>query len=191
MPSEPASSAAPVGSAATVADARTDGIPAGNAYITATVPQFHNGVSATVTARTASSTNMLLLRALGTLLTLTPGEWGVFSAPAVGNQATATRAAFGGGTHVARRVSFGFSSSAALAGITTITFNLRDGISGAGTILASWQFALPAAIIAPYSVSYELNLPSIAGTFTAMTLEQAAIGPGILSFVNLHGTDAI
>lgn len=140
-------------------------------------------------ARTASAANLAAQSGLGALLIGPPGEWDVSSTPAVGAQATASRVAGAAGVrHIARRVSFGFSSSAALAGVTSVTFNLRDGATGAGTILKSWVFALPAAIITPFAINFEVN--SIGTAATAMTLETLAAVAGLQVFTNLSGYDA-
>lgn len=115
--------------------------------------------------------------------------WIVSHAPGIGTQATASKAAGAAGVkHVATALSFGLSAKAAI-GASTVTVNLRDGATGAGTVLASWTFDLPAAIVAPITVT--LPLPQIKGSAaTAMTLEFAAALANLLQFVNLTGYDA-
>jgi hypothetical protein len=139
--------------------------------------------------RSASAASLIAQSGLGVALTVPPGEWDVPSVPASGAQASASRAAGGAGVrHIGRRVSFGFSSSAALAGATSVTFNLRDGATAAGVILKSWIFALPAAIIVPFAVSFEID--SVGSAATAMTLETFAAVGGLQVFANLSGYDA-
>jgi hypothetical protein len=102
---------------------------------------------------------IMILLAMGGVVTAFDGAnestpFAVQHSPAVNSQATITKAAAGAGVqNVAEGVSFGFSATTALGGITTVTINLRDGATGAGTILKSWNFTLPAAVAAPYTVS--------------------------------------
>ena len=116
------------------------------------------------------------------------GEWVVSSAPAVSLQATATKAAGAAGVkHVARALSFGLSASTAVAA-TIVVVNLRDGATGAGGILQSWQFALGANVITPMLI--HLGGLDIRGTpAVAMTLEFSALLLNLLQFVNLVGYD--
>ena len=109
------------------------------------------------------------------------------SAPAVSTQATVTQAAAGTGVrNVCNGFSFGFSATTALGGITTVTVNLRDGTTGAGTILRSFQFTLAAAVVAP--LVYGIAGLQLQGSLaTAMTLEFAALATNLLQFVNLDG----
>lgn len=139
--------------------------------------------------RTASALAMAAQSGLGALSIAPVGEWSVTHSPAIGAQATISRAAGAAGIrHIGRRVSFGFSSSAALGGASGVTFNLRDGASGLGAILKSWGFTLPAAIIAPFAISFEID--DVGSAATAMTLEMAAAVAGLQGFVNLSGFDA-
>ena len=114
--------------------------------------------------------------------------WVVSHAPAVSQQATASKAAGAAGVkHVATGLSFGLSARTAVAA-STVTVNLRDGATGAGTILASWTFDLVAATLAPITVSLSgLQLQGSAAT--AMTLEFGALLTNLLEFVNLVGND--
>lgn len=115
-------------------------------------------------------------------------SWVVVHAPAVSLQATASKAAGAAGVkHVCTGVSFGFSARVAPAA-TTVTVNLRDGATGAGSVLMSWTFDLPAAVIVPYNVSFNgFNLPGSAAT--AMTLEFGALLTNLVEYVNLMGYD--
>jgi hypothetical protein len=117
------------------------------------------------------------------------GTWAKQHNPAVSLQATASQAAGAAGVrHVCTAISLGFSATTALGGITTVTFNLRDGGTGAGTILWAWQFTLPAAVVLPYHI--HLSGLSFVGTAaTAMTLESSALVTNLMEFVNLAGYD--
>ena len=107
--------------------------------------------------------------------------------PAANAQATISQAAAPAGVkNVCEGISFCFSASTALGGITTVTVNLRDGATGVGTVLKSWQFTLPAATIAPFQVSLSgLHIQGSAAT--AMTLEFAAGVTNLLENVSLDG----
>jgi hypothetical protein len=87
--------------------------------------------------------------------------WSVNSTPAVSTQATASRAALiGGGKHVATSCSGSISTIAAQ---TNITLALRDGATGAGTVL--WSETIICAINTPCV----LSSPPLAATGTAAT----------------------
>lgn len=95
----------------------------------------------------------------------------VASAPAAATQATLTRAAGGAAVrHVCRRI---IATVAAAAGavVAPVNVNLRDGGTGAGTILASWALAAVVNTIAIFDADM-LEIPGTANT--AMTLEFAA-----------------
>lgn len=115
--------------------------------------------------------------------------WSLNHAPAVSTQATVSKAAGAAGVkHVAVAVTFGFSAGTALAGATTITVSLRDGATGAGTVLKSWQFSLPAAVVAPFAI--QLSDMHVKGSpATAMTLEFGSNPTNLLQFVNIDGYD--
>ena len=98
----------------------------------------------------------------------------VVSTPAASSQATASVLAADNVRHVADTVCFSGGSTTAPA-LTQLTVNLRDGASGAGTVLASWTVIIPATTgqnVAPFC-SPELE---VAGSnATAMTLEFSAL----------------
>jgi hypothetical protein len=97
-----------------------------------------------------------------------PTDWTVVSTPAVSTQATATKAAQAGMAHVCTGI---FASLMAVAAQTIILLNLRDGATGAGTILWSKQY------VVPINGVLDINVPdlSIKGTIgNAMTLEWSA-----------------
>jgi hypothetical protein len=115
-----------------------------------------------------------------------PGEWGVQHEPAVNVQATISKAAGAGAVrHVCRSISATMNAVAAIA--APISLYLRDGATGAGTIMRSWRF------IAPIGTTVQVDLPdlNIFGTAaTAMTLEwSAAPGAGNFQNVSMSGYD--
>jgi hypothetical protein len=118
------------------------------------------------------------------------GCWTQSSAPAAGTAASASRAAGAAGVrHVCTAISFGMSASTAIVA-STVTVNLRDGASGAGTILWSWQFALPAATVGPL-FNHISGLSIVGSAATALTLEYAAGLANLLTYVNLSGYDTV
>jgi hypothetical protein len=115
------------------------------------------------------------------------GGFAITHTPAAGSQATISQAAGAAGVkNVAEGVCFGFSATTALAGITTVTVNLRDGATGAGTILQSWQYTLPAAVVAPFGQCFSsLHISGTAAT--ALTLEFSAAVGNLMEYVALTG----
>lgn len=120
-------------------------------------------VSTTLTARSV----------LGAALEAMPSQWIAQSNPASGSQATASIAAEAGVRHVAQCVGW----SAAASGIVTAaqgTVILRDGATGAGTVLQPWaiaHIAAGAAGIQTVAPTYLCGLSLTGTTNTAMTLE--------------------
>ncbi len=113
-----------------------------------------------------------------------PGDtsyWFVQHTPAAATAATISVAASPNGRHVAKSVTVCISATAAQP---SLNFVLRDGATGAGTIL--WS----ARLMAPLGYGDCLTVPiTIAGTKnTAMTLESAA-APAATNFatVSLNG----
>jgi hypothetical protein len=93
-------------------------------------------------------------------------NWAVNSTPAVSTQATASRAALtGNGRHVATNCSGSISTIAAQ---TNITLALRDGATGAGTVL--WSETIICAINSPCVLSSGL-IHATGSAATAMTCE--------------------
>src|SRR5258705_13231848 len=94
----------------------------------------------------------------------------------VGAQATATRPAWPApplkeSKHVCTSVSATLVAAAATAAQATV--NLRDGATGAGTILGSWVLAVPGVIGSCTVLSLD-SLEIIGSPNTAMTLEFSA-----------------
>lgn len=112
------------------------------------------------------------------------------SAPAVSLAASASQGAAGAGvSNVLEGFSFGFSATNALGSIQTVTVNLRDGATGVGTILKTWQFTLPAAVIPQFFVERS-GLKMKGSGNTALTLEFAGAITNLLTFVNMDGYTA-
>ena len=108
-------------------------------------------------------------------------DWVVSSAPAVNTVATTTQAASpapagGQGTrHVCTSITAIFAAGTAAPTAAVGTVNLRDGASGAGTILASFSIGVEAT--AGRTTLLELTgLEIIGSPNTAMTLEFTAAG---------------
>lgn len=118
-------------------------------------------------------------------------RWSGFSQPAVSSQATFSRAAAAGVRHVADCISL-----SSVAGPTTapvvgpMNINLRDGATGAGTVLwtTTIQIIATASVteLAPFSVC---GLALIGSPNTAMTLEFSAALANLAEVVSLSGYD--
>lgn len=121
--------------------------------------------------RTASATNNTATTSLGALQTTPLSTWSVIDTDVGATQATATKAA-GGGTvrHVATSVTICRGDTAAAA---PALVHLRDGATGAGTIIRSWVIAVAAGLSQCENIT-GLNMSGSANT--AMTLEFAAAG---------------
>src|SRR5216683_1099363 len=103
-------------------------------------------------------------------------DWSVTSNPGVGAQATASRFAspappLAESKHVCTSISATLVAAAATAAQATL--NLRDGATGAGTILGSWVLSVPAVIGTCIVFSLD-SLEIIGSPNTAMTLEFSA-----------------
>lgn len=113
-------------------------------------------------------------------------RWSAVSAPAVSTLASASIAAEAGVRHVADCVAFAAGSTTAPA-LTNLTINLRDGATGAGTIIGTWTVVASAATgqnITPFTTC-GLNLAGT--TNTAMTLEFSALLTSLFESVTLTG----
>lgn len=115
-------------------------------------------------------------------------RWQVINAPAVSTQATASKAAGGVGVrHVADCVTVSAGAATAPAA-TVLTINLRDGATGAGTVLWTTQITAGATATNHGNVAFcGLNLIGTANT--AMTLEFSALLTNENESVTLTGYD--
>lgn len=103
-----------------------------------------------------------------------PGEWQLQNNPGANTQATASKAAGGAGVrHILRSFTISLSSTAAAASQQTVV--IRDGASGAGTVLYTFSVAIPAT--ADSGAVFGLSNLSIFGSAnTAMTIEFTVAG---------------
>jgi hypothetical protein len=113
-------------------------------------------------------------------------RWSVFSNPAAGSQATASLAAEASVRHVADCVAFSAASTSAPA-LTALTINLRDGATGAGTVIWTYQVAISASTgqnVVPHSIC---GLMLTGTTNTALTLEFSASLANLIESVSISG----
>lgn len=105
-----------------------------------------------------------------------PAQWAATHAPAANTQATASRPAGGGSLrHVCTAFSARIVAGSTAPAAATVQVNLRDGASGAGTILMSFALAITATAGANDSITLsDLNI--VGSPATAMTLEFSAAG---------------
>jgi hypothetical protein len=140
--------------------------------------------------RSASATNLTQTTSKGVTLVAQHATWSAVHAPAANTQATASKSAGAAGV---RHVCTGFSaalysgSTAVTVPATPVTVTIRDGASGAGTIL--WQHGLSVITTAGGSAHIALSGLSLVGTAaTAMTIEfSAAGGAGSFETVSMQG----
>jgi len=123
-------------------------------------------------------------------LVTNPGCWSIQNQPAVNTVATATKPAVPGVRHICKHVSACLASTTGLAAAATGLLALRDGASGAGTVIAIWQLSIPNVLGQMAQITLtDLDIVGTAGN--AMTLEfTAAAGAGTLETVTLSGYDA-
>lgn len=116
--------------------------------------------------------------------------WRINNSPAVNTAATISQGAAAGLRHVCT----GFVAvlgNGAVAAAGTGTCNLRDGATGAGTLLWSMDFAIP-AVAGSLQVISVSGLNIVGSTNTAMTLEFTAGGGANTSEkVNICGYDIV
>jgi hypothetical protein len=122
------------------------------------------------------------------IMTEKGARWDVLSTPAAGGQGTASKTAgTNGARHVADCVSYSAGAIAAPAA-TALQINLRDGATGAGTIIWSKTVTIPATAAPHYDGNFcGLNL--IGAANTAMTLEFSAALANESQSVTLTGYD--
>jgi hypothetical protein len=119
----------------------------------------------------------------GVLMTDSPGNWSQSAEPAADTVATTSKAGVALQRHVCTAIGASIVGVAAIA--APIYLRLRDGATGAGTILWSQAFVVPLG----QCLNFALSGLNIVGTVaTAMTLEFSA-SPGATNFqtVSLSG----
>lgn len=113
-------------------------------------------------------------------------RWRVLSNPAAGSQATASIAAEANVRHIVDCIAFSAAATTAPA-LTRLDINVRDGATGAGTIIWTYTVAVAAAtgtLVAPVNFC-GLNLTGT--TNTAMTLEFSASLANLIENVSMSG----
>lgn len=151
---------------------------------------YNAGLTSEEILRSVNANSIGTTISQGGLLTSAPGQWTAVHTPAAGVQATATRAA---GSASQRHVCTGIivSFGAIVAPVATLLqWNLRDGVSGVGAILASGQVAIPAAVAISDTVALA-GLGIYGSAATAMTLEFSAALANLAEGVTLIGYDVI
>lgn len=119
-----------------------------------------------------SAANLTATTSAGTTLTAPLSTWSVTNTPATATQATASRAAGAAGVrHVATSITVCIATGATAQ--TPILSHLRDGATGAGTILRSWSHAAP---VNSKSCDNLSGLAMIGTAATAMTVEFTGAG---------------
>lgn len=119
-------------------------------------------------------------------------QWSVTAQAAGAVAASASRAAGAAGVrHVARRVIVSFAANDTVQG--GVQVNLRDGATGAGTVISSWSLGsglITATSRVRSTTIDEDNLHHVGTAATAMTLEFAAAPvANTVSAVTLLGYD--
>jgi len=134
--------------------------------------------------RSASAANNIAATSLGAIQIVPLSTWSLTHTPAAATQATISKTA-GASTirHVATSVTWCIAAQATAQPILLI--NLRDGATGAGTILHSWTVSTIASDSKCQSIS-GLNITGTANT--AMTIETAAApAAAVQATVNMTG----
>lgn len=101
-----------------------------------------------------------------------PDEWAINDAPAAAVAASASRAPVIGQSHHATAISFSVITTTTAPTTATLTVTLRDGASGAGTVLMVWRVRVSAAMTDQNVAQVVLGGLNVVGSInTAMTLE--------------------
>jgi hypothetical protein len=139
--------------------------------------------------RVQSAANVSAATQTGVVLAAAPGNWSINHTPAANTQATITRAAGGAGVrHVCTSISCTLIGRTAAAE-TEVLVNLRDGATGAGTILWSQRLQVIPGGTTGLALSH-LQIPGSANT--AMTWEfEAAGGADTFESVAVTGYDVV
>jgi hypothetical protein len=136
-----------------------------------TVPSLFNGTTLD-RIRSASASTLTATTSTGVALAVPLSTWSVTHTPAANTQATASKGSGGGSVrHVTTSIHACFAGTAAAA---PVQVNLRDGASGAGTVLWSGYLGIE-AVNAANCINVS-GLAFIGTAATAMTLEFAAGG---------------
>jgi len=148
--------------------------------------------------RTASLANMYpadgtVSPSIGVRLAEKGARWSVVSNPAAGTQASASKAAVASTRHVVDCVSFSATESTTAVTNTDLSINVRDGTTGAGTVIWVWAVSDnigTATISTQYVPSHSICGLNLAGTTnTAMTVEFSAGLTNLNEVVSFSGYD--
>jgi hypothetical protein len=105
-----------------------------------------------------------------------PYDWSVVHTPAANTQATATKAAGGASLrHICTGITVVLAADTTAPAAVVLTVELRDGATGAGTIVWQGRISLPAVAGAMSGIVVP-NLHIRGTANTAMTLEFSAAG---------------
>lgn len=174
--------------AATADGAGATGIVGTNVVVES--PGLYNGTGSGATSqfdrgRSGSAANLSAQLSVGAEMTTLVGQWSI-NAQATAGTPSVSRSAVASTRHVCTSVSVTIAAGATAQ--TPIIINLRDGATGAGTILRTWALSAPvngSAVL----VESGLNIPGSVNT--AMTIEFAsASAAAVVASVNLAGYDA-
>jgi hypothetical protein len=127
----------------------------------------------------------------GAAVPLSQIGWTETHAPAAATQAIASRAAGAAGIrHICTAIGITVVGNTVAPAAQVLTFNLRDGATGVGTVLQTWRIGVEA--VAGKTVVITLSGLAIPGSAaTAMTLEgSAAPGANTFEAVTLVGYDS-
>jgi len=119
--------------------------------------------------RTESATNNIATTSLGGLQVIPLSTWSVTNSANAGTPSASKASGGGSVRHVATSISVCVGAAGTAQPVVQV--NLRDGATGAGTIIRSWQLAAPVNTNACVDLS-GLNMTGSAAT--AMTIEFAA-----------------
>lgn len=140
-------------------------------------------------ARAVSAANLTQSVQAGSLVVEKGARWQVVAQPAVSTQASASKAAGGAGVrHVADCISFSAGSTTAPA-LTQLLVNLRDGATGAGTILLTKVIVISAATGQNTPPFQACGLNAVGSAATAMTLEWSAGLTNLFQEATISGFD--
>lgn len=131
------------------------------------------GSSAALLQESGTAANLAAQVSTKSALVVLPGQWAETHAPAVNTQATKSHTAGAAGVrHVCTWLAIALANDSTGSVQTVLAFNLRDGATGAGTILASFTLALPATAGECRTLTLS-GLNIVGSAATAMTLENA------------------
>jgi hypothetical protein len=140
--------------------------------------------------KSASAANLAAQTGINAQMSTPPGNWAVNHTPAINTQATISKAAGAAGVrHVCTSITATLGQSGAGTAQGVIQVNLRDGATGAGTILWSASLSSPTTT-SPVAVINLSGLNIVGSAATAMTLEfSAAGGANVFESVAMTGYD--